>query len=289
MDDMNEDVVLGSNFLHQVSPYFFNHSKQMFICTFDNKYVRLPLSFRNFPICPLPEQSVVQLANPAQLMKMERSKIFSELHGEKALSEITEKLRRDCCSDSPNAFWTREKYFVSLPYDPNQKIKPMKASAALMSPSEVKFCDEEIQELLQKGLIEPAKSPWACRAFVVNKHSEQKRGKPRLVVNFKPLNAVLQKIRYPLPNKSSLLQRINGCVIFSKFDLKSGFYQIGIKAEDRFKTTFLVPRGQYQWKVLPFGINNAPSEFQKCMEDIFREYSWALVYIDDILICSHSL
>ena len=81
----------------------------------------------------------------------------------------------------------------------------MKASAALMSPSEVQFCDSEVQELLQKGLIEPAKSPWACRAFVVNKHSEQKRGKPRLVVNYKPLNVALQKVRYPLPNKASLL------------------------------------------------------------------------------------
>ena len=69
----------------------------------------------------------------------------------------------------------------------------MKASAALMSPSEVKFCDAEIQELLQKGLIEPARSPWACRTFVVNKHSEQKRGKPRLVVNYKPLNVASQK------------------------------------------------------------------------------------------------
>ena len=145
----------------------------------------------------------------------------------------------------------------------------MKALARLMSPSEREFCVKEIKELLMKGLIEPSKSPWACRAFVVNKHSEVKRGKPRLVVNYKPLNVVLQKVRYPLPDKSSLLQRITGCTIFSKFDLKSSFYHIGIKAEDRYKTTFVVPHGQYQWKVLPFGINNAPSEFQKRMEDIF--------------------
>ena len=109
------------------------------------------------------------------------------------------------------------------------------------------------------------------------------------MVNYKPLNVALQKVRYPLPDKSNLFQRINGCVIFSKFDLKSGFYQIGIKAEDRYKTTFVVPHGQYQWKVLPFGINNAPSEFQKRMEDIFREKHWALVFIDDILICSKNL
>ena len=109
------------------------------------------------------------------------------------------------------------------------------------------------------------------------------------MVNFKPLNVVLQKVRYRLPDKASLLQRITGCSIFSKFDLKSGFYQIGIEAKDRFKTAFVVLHGLYQWKVLPFGINNAPSEFQKRMEDIFRDYPWLLVYIDDILICSHSL
>ena len=81
----------------------------------------------------------------------------------------------------------------------------MKASARLMSPSEREFCAKEIKDLLEKGLIEPSKSPWACRAFVVNKHSEIKRGKPRLVLNYNPLNAILQKARYPLPDKASLL------------------------------------------------------------------------------------
>ena len=80
-------------------------------------------------------------------------------------------------------------------------------------------------------------------------------------MNYNPLNAILQKVQYPLPKKANLLQRIAGYTIFSKFDLKSIFYQIGIDAKDRFKTAFVVPHGQYQWKVLPFGINNAPSEF----------------------------
>ena len=65
---------------------------------------------------------------------------FSDIHGEKSLEDIIEKLIKDYCSKSPNAFWTREKYFVSLPFDPLQKIKPMKASARLMSPSERDFC-----------------------------------------------------------------------------------------------------------------------------------------------------
>ena len=108
-------------------------------------------------------------------------------------------------------------------------------------------------------------------------------------MNFELLNKILKPVRYPLPDKSSLLQRIAGCTIFSKFDLKSGFYQMGIEAKDMFKIAFVVPHGQYQWKVLPFGTNNAPSEFQKRMEDIFRENKWELVYIDDILICSKKL
>jgi hypothetical protein len=78
---------------------------------------------------------------------------------------------------------------------------------------------------------------------------------------------------YPLPNKSSLLERIKGKTIFSKFDLKYGFYQIGIVPEDKHKNTFFVPHGHYQWKVMPFGLKNAHCEFQKRMEDIFKEYS----------------
>ena len=85
------------------------------------------------------------------------------------------------------------------------------------------------------------------------------------------------------------MQRIAGSTIFSKFDLKSIFYQIGIEEKDMFKTAFFLPHGKYQWKVLPFGINNEPSEFQNKMEDIFREKKWALVYIDDILIHSKNL
>ena len=114
-----------------------------------------------------------------------------------------------------------------------------------MSPSEREFYTNKIKELLDKGLIEPSKSPWACRSFIVNKHSEIKRGKPTLVFNFKPLNKVLKPVCYPLPDKSSLLQRIEGCTIFSTFDLKSGFYHIGIEAKYRFKNAFVVPHGKY--------------------------------------------
>jgi hypothetical protein len=182
-----------------------------------------------------------------------------------------------------------EKYFVSFSYNPLVIISTHKASTALMSPSEIKVCQENIQDLLKKGLIESFKSYWACRGFYVNKYSKQKRGKMRLVVNYKPLNKALNPIRYHLPNKASLLQRIKGKTIFNKFDLKSGFYQIGIIPKDRHKTAFVVPHGHYHWKVMSFDLKNVSSKFQKRMEDVFREYLWLIIYIDDIMVCSKNI
>ena len=80
-------------------------------------------------------------------------------------------------------------------------------------------------------------------AFYVNRHTEQERGVPRLVINFKPLNKVLKWIRYPISNKKDLLDKLHEAIIFSKFDLKFGYWQIQISDKDKYKTTFNVPMG----------------------------------------------
>jgi len=153
-----------------------------------------------------------------------------------------------------------------------------------------RLCAEEIKGLLDKELIRESTSPWNCYGFYVNKHSEQIRGIPWLVVNYKPLNKVLADDIYPIPNKSSLVTRIAGAKIFSKFDLKSGFWQVAIKEEDKFKTTFNVPAGHYEWNVMPFGLKNAPAKFQRVMDDTLKPYfDWLIVYIDDILVFSSSI
>ena len=94
------------------------------------------------------------------------------------------------------------------------------------------LCKAEINDLLQKGLIRPSKSPWSCTAFYVNNQGEKERGVPRLVINYKPLNKVLEWIRYPIPNKSDLMQRISNAKIISKFDMKLGFWQTQISEKD---------------------------------------------------------
>ena len=119
------------------------------------------------------------------------------------------------------------------------------------------------------------------------------RGTPRLVINYKPLNKVLEWIRYPIPNKSDLvhrLHRLSEAVVFSKFDMKSRFWEIHISENDRYKTAFTTPFGYYEWNVMPFGIKNALSEFQNIMNDIFNSFShFTIVYIDDVLVYSSSI
>jgi len=154
----------------------------------------------------------------------------------------------------------------------------------------LQYCQKEIKDLLDKGLIRKSESPRSYVAFYVNKHVELERGIPRLVINYKPLNQALEWIRYPIPNKKNLLNRLNSTKIFSKFDMKSGYWQIQIKEADRYKTVFTVPFGQYEWNVISFGLKNAPSKFQKIMNDIFNLYSkFAIVYIDDVLIFSQTI
>ncbi|CAF1249477.1 unnamed protein product [Rotaria sordida] len=142
-----------------------------------------------------------------------------------------------------------------------------------------------IQELLHFGLIRPSDSPYAAPAMLVAKHD----GTWRMVVDYKKLNNITIKDNYPLPNIEQVIQLLSGRYnSFSNLDMKSGFCQILIKEEDKFKTAFITPNGLFEWNVLAQGLKNSPPSFQRVMTDILstcRQFS--LVYIDDIAVYSH--
>ena len=191
------------------------------------------------------------------------------------------------CAEVQNAFWIRKQQAVHVPDEPDcgERNMPTEARPIQMNQELLQHCQKEINDLLSKGIISPSQSPWSCPAFYVNKQSEIERGVPRLVINYKALNKSLRWVKYPIPNKKDLLQRLYSAKIFSKFDMKSGFWQIQIHISDRYKTAFTVPFEHYEWNVMPFGLKNAPSEFQRIMNEIFSPYSsFIIVYIDDVLI-----
>ncbi|KAH9716855.1 hypothetical protein KPL71_021598 [Citrus sinensis] len=189
----------------------------------------------------------------------------------------------------PNPLWKNKSFFIKLPFKLNEDINPTKATHPGMSPSDLLLAQQECSQLLAQGLIEPTSSQWACQAFYVEKHSEIVRGKKRLVIDYQPLNMFLQDDKFPLPRRQSMFTFLKNAQIFSKFDLKSGFWQLGIEPSERYKTAFCIPNAHFQWTVLPFGLKTAPSIFQKSMVQIFQPILYhELIYIDDILLFSGS-
>nr|KYP61753.1 polyprotein [Cajanus cajan] len=223
------------------------------------------------------------------------SKLYSLSEVPPELEEIKIQLK-SLCSDNhkdfthPKPLWKNPDFFVQLPFKLNEDVNPTKASHPGMSPSDLKLAKQECQELLRQGLIEQTTSNWACQAFYVEKRSERLRGKKRLVVDYKPLNHFLKDDKFPLPKTSTLPILLKESKIFSKFDLKSGFWQLGVDPSERHKTAFCIPNAQYQWTVLPFGLKVAPSLFQKAITKILEPLlDNAIIYIDDILLFSKDM
>ena len=177
--------------------------------------------------------------------------------------------------------------FIYLPFKKNEDVNPTKASHKGMNLEHLALATQELSTLLSEGLIEPTTSPWACEAFYVNKHAEQIQGKLRLVINYQDLNHFLVDDKFPLPNKSALFQHLSNAKVFSKFNLKAGFWQLSIHPKERYQTAFCIPDHHYQWIVMPFGLKNAPSQIQKAMVMLFQPLlANALIYVDDILLFS---
>ncbi len=145
--------------------------------------------------------------------------------------------------------------------------------------------DEQVQDLLSKGFIEPSTSSFGAPVLFVRK----KNGKMRMCIDYRALNSRTRKNKYPLPRIDELFDQLAGATIFNSLDLRFGYHQIRIHDDDVEKTAFLTPHGSYHFRVLSFGLTNAPATFQAVMNDILKDYlgKFVLVYLDDILISKH--
>jgi len=166
-------------------------------------------------------------------------------------------------------------------------VAPPAKAPYRMSHEELKELKVQLEELLTKGYIKPSKSPYGAPILFVHK----KDGMLRMCVDYRALNKATMKNRYPLPRIDDLFDRLSGAKVFSRIDLRSGYYQIRIVEGDEEKTACRTRYGSYKFLVMPFGLTNAPATFCTLMNDIFREWldDFVVVYIDDILIYSSSL
>jgi hypothetical protein len=165
-------------------------------------------------------------------------------------------------------------------------IAPISKRANHMLPKELVELKTQLQELLDKGFICPSSSPWGCPALFVKK----KDGSLRLCVDYRPLNAVTIKNKYPLPCIDVLFDQLAGAKVFSKIDLRSGYHQIKIQPCDIPKTAFSTRYGLYEYLLMSFGLTNAPAYFMYLMDWVFMSEvdKFVVVFIDDILVYSKS-
>ncbi|WVZ75658.1 hypothetical protein U9M48_023693 [Paspalum notatum var. saurae] len=205
-------------------------------------------------------------------------------------TKLTEIKKIPVVRDFPDVF-PEELPGLPLDRDVEFRIELVPGTASIskrpyrMAPDELKELKTQLQEQLDKGFIRPGLSPWGCPALFVEKKDQ---GGKRLYVDYRPLNAVMVKNKYPLPHIDILFDQLAGARVFSKIDLRCGYYQIKIKEEGVPKTAFSTRYGLYEYLVISFGLTNALTFFMYMMNSVFMNEldKFVVVFIDDVLIYS---
>ena len=154
-----------------------------------------------------------------------------------------------------------------------------------LSPAEDAELKKQLDAYLQAGQIEPARSPFGAGVLFARK----KDGTMRMCIDYRALNNITQKDKYPLPRIDEMLDNMAGAEFFTKLDLQQGYHQIRVKAEHIPRTAFQTRYGSFQFRVMPFGLCNAPATFQRTMNNLLADCrGFAAVYIDDIVIFSRT-
>jgi hypothetical protein len=164
---------------------------------------------------------------------------------------------------------------------------PIRQPLRRSSPTQRAEVERQVEELLAKGLIQPSDSPWSSPVVLVDK----KDGSKRLCLDYRRLNDVTRKDAYPLPRIDDSLDALGGAKFFSTLDLASGYWQVEMNEDARDKSAFSTPSGLYAWNVLPFGLCNAPSTFERLMERVLAGLRWEilLVYLDDVIVFGNTI
>ncbi|GBG63206.1 hypothetical protein CBR_g36974 [Chara braunii] len=164
-------------------------------------------------------------------------------------------------------------------------VVPLKGCIYRMSEEDLEVLRAQLDDLLAKGWIRPSSSPYGAPVLFVRKKNKDLR----LCIDYRKLNAQTVKNAGPLPCIDDLLERLGDTKYFSTLDLKSGYHQVSIRPNDRYKSAFKMRYGHFEWVVMPFGLTNAPTTFQAAMTNEFRAMldRFVLVYLDDILVEDH--
>ena len=301
------DVVLGMSWLRRVNPQIdwttgvsrvFKRTQMHLLCPAEDKETR-QLAASLF-ISHLQLKRAVATREPIYLLNLKRVDA-EEREGEREeTASQADTLRDPVLQEKLQTLLKAYQDVVpedaeaKPPYPPPRAIdheietipgiSPPNKPVYRMSPAELEELQRQLTDLLDRGLIRPSTSPYASPIIFVKK----KDGSFRLCVDYRALNNMTVKNRYPLPRIDDLLDRLHGAKYFTKIDMASGYHQVRLAEKDIHKSAFRTRYGHYEYIVLPFGMTNAPATFMRLMHEVFMPLldKWVIVYLDDILVFS---
>jgi Reverse transcriptase (RNA-dependent DNA polymerase)/Aspartyl protease len=287
MPDSHHDVILGMPFLSQANPKIDWLRRVTELKTASDQPIKIPA---------VPESAESRLMSAAQLNRALRkgeATIEAVIHvssvSHSKVDDTPATARRliakfaDVFPDElPDTLPPKRSVDHKIELKPESE--PATAPCHRMPDSQIPELEKQLNDSLKKGFIRPSKSPWAAPILFVKK----KDGSMRLCIDYRALNKMTIKIRYPLPRTDDLLDRLYGAQVLSKLDLRQGYNQIRIHEPDIEKTAFRTRYGHFEYTAMPFGLTNAPATFMTLMNDILRPFldKFIVVYLDDILIYS---
>ena len=292
------DIILGEDWLGKYKANLDYGSKTCSVFKNSTKFLLRPLKEQTHSS---PNNTKVLLLNAAQVIKLQRqgcAKSFMVKVFDSNLNLSSQADKSSTCSPKVQQILT-EFQDLSAPRETLPPVRDIAHTIPLepgnqppfrpiyrLSPIELHEVEKQVSELLKQGLIQPSSSPYGAPVLFVAK----KDGSLRMCIDYRALNKITIKNKYPLPRTDQLIDSLSNAKVFSSLDLQSGYHQIRIPDEDVPKTAFRTPFGHYEFKVLSFGLTNAPATFQATMNHVFRPYlhKFVVVYIDDILVFSKS-
>ena len=282
------DVILGKQWLARLDPLISHRTNQISF-KYNNQDIVIDASLEKHKSLVSPSTFSKQIRRGMKafaliLNPQEKSDEASEpIHPK--VKDIIEEFKDVFPDELPKGLPPSRSHDFKIELTPG--AEPIKKGLYRLSTKETEELKSQIQDLLEKGFIQPSSSPWGAPILFVNKND----GGFRLCVDYRALNKVTIKNSYPLPRIDYIFDRLMGAKFFTKIDLRSGYHQIRLDPESIPKTAFRTRYGLFEFTVLPFGLTNAPSTFMALMNDIFHEYLdiFVIIYLDDILIYSSTL
>jgi hypothetical protein len=283
------DLVLGAAWLATLGPHIADYSALSIKFYIDNHFVTL---FGEKPSVPQPAQfhHLRRLHNTDAIaevysLQLQDNSLDLSLASQSLNPEMKELLLQFSeVFATPSGLPPSRSHDHAIPL--LEGSNPVKVKPYRYPHSQKTQIELMVQEMLDQGIIQPSTSPFSSPVLLVKK----KDGTWRFCTDYRALNTITVKDSFPIPTVDELLDELYGASHFSKLDLRSGYHQIMVAPQDRYKTEFRTHQGLYEWLVMPFGLTNAPATFQSLMNQVFQHLlrKSVLVFFDDILVYSPS-